>query len=33
MDFELVGAVSNIQTIAVNLSIRELGSLKDLYGG
>ncbi len=33
MDFELVGDLTGIQTIAVNLSIRELDSLKALYGG
>lgn len=33
MDFELVGELSTIETIAVNLSIRELTSLKELYGG
>ncbi len=33
MDFELIGEVSDIQTIAVNLSIRELTSLKHRYGG
>jgi hypothetical protein len=33
MDFELVGELTDIQTIAVNLSIRELDSLKSLYGG
>jgi hypothetical protein len=33
MDFELVGELSEIQTIAVNLSIRERDSLKARYGG
>lgn len=33
MDFEIVGAISEIRTIAVNLSIRELSSLKEKYGG
>ena len=33
MDFELVGDLSEIETIAVNLSIRELDSLKAAYGG
>ena len=33
MDFELVGDLSEIETIAVNLSIRELESLKATYGG
>jgi hypothetical protein len=33
MDFELVGELSNIETIAVNLAIRERDSLKLLYGG
>lgn len=33
MDFELVGALSDIETIAVNLSIRELHALRKLYGG
>lgn len=33
MDFELVGDLSEIETIAVNLSIRELDSLKATYGG
>ncbi len=33
MDFEIVGAITAIETIAVNLSIRELSSLKEKYGG
>ena len=33
MDFELVGALADVQTIAVNLSIHELDSLKARYGG
>jgi hypothetical protein len=33
MDFELVGELSNIETIAVNLAIRERDSLKSRYGG
>lgn len=33
MDFELIGEISQIETIAVNLSIRELDSLKANYGG
>jgi hypothetical protein len=33
MDFELVGEVTKIQTIAVNLSIRERDSLRTRYGG
>ena len=33
MDFELVSELTDIQTIAVNLSIREHDSLKVLYGG
>jgi hypothetical protein len=33
MDFELVGELSEIEIIAVNLSIRELSSLKERYGG
>ncbi len=33
MDFEIVGEISDVETIAVNLSIRELGSLKAKYGG
>jgi hypothetical protein len=33
MDFELVGSISAIETIAVNVSIRELATLKEQYGG
>jgi hypothetical protein len=33
MDFEIVGELTKIETIAVNLSIRELESLKARYGG
>jgi hypothetical protein len=33
MDFELVGGVSAIETIAVNLAIRDNADLKARYGG
>ena len=33
IDFELVGGITNIQTIAVNLSIRERDLLIERYGG
>ncbi len=33
MDFELVGPLTDIQTIAVNVSIRERDLLKARYGG
>ena len=33
MDFELVGELSEVETIAVNLSIRENADLKARYGG
>lgn len=33
MDFEVIGDISEIEIIAVNLSIRELASLKANYGG
>jgi hypothetical protein len=33
MDFELVGELSDLETIAVNLSIRERESLEVRYGG
>jgi hypothetical protein len=33
MDFELVSELADIQTIAVNVSIRERDSLKALFGG
>jgi hypothetical protein len=32
MDFELVGELSDVETIAVNLSIRENADLKARYG-
>jgi len=32
-DFELIGDLTNIETIAVNLSIRELNRLKTQFGG
>jgi len=32
-DFELVGEITEIQTIAVNLSIREKDLLRERYGG
>lgn len=32
-DFELIGDLTNIEIIAVNLSIRELQNLKDQFGG
>ena len=32
-DFELIGELSGIETIAVNLSIRENADLKARYGG
>ncbi len=31
--FELIGELTEIETIAVNLSIRELRRLKDEFGG
>jgi len=31
--FELIGDLTNIEVIAVNLSIRELQRLKDTFGG
>jgi len=31
--FELIGDLTNIEVIAVNLSIRELQRLKDAFGG
>jgi hypothetical protein len=31
--FELIGDLTNIEVIAVNLSIRELQRLKDVFGG
>ena len=33
MDFKIVGAITEITIIAVNLSIRELSTLKEMYGG
>jgi hypothetical protein len=33
MDFELVGDLSDVETIAVNLSIRERDSVRERYGG
>lgn len=33
MDFELIGELSDVKTIAVNLSIREIADLKARYGG
>ena len=33
MDFELIGDLSNVETIAVNLLIRENTDLKARYGG
>jgi len=33
MDFELIGGSSEVETIAVNLSIRESADLKARYGG
>ncbi len=33
MDFEIIGALAEIEVIAVNLSIRELAQLKEKYGG
>ncbi len=33
MDFELIGDLSDIETIAVNLAIRENADLKARYGG
>ena len=33
MDFEIVGAITEIAIIAVNMPIRELSSLKEKYGG
>jgi hypothetical protein len=32
-DFELLSEISGIEIIAVNLSVRERMSLKELYGG
>jgi hypothetical protein len=33
MDFEIIGALGEIEVIAANLSIRELAGLKKKYGG
>ena len=33
MDFEIIGAIGEVEVIAVNLSIRELSGLKEKYGG
>ena len=33
MNFELIGELSDVETIAVNLSIRENADLKARYGG
>ncbi len=33
MEFELVGELSGVETIAVNLSVRERADLKARYGG
>jgi hypothetical protein len=33
MDFELIGDLSDVETIAVNLSIREIADLKARHGG
>jgi hypothetical protein len=33
MDFELVGELSDVETIAVNLSIRDRADLKARFGG
>jgi hypothetical protein len=33
MDFEIVGEISDVETLAVNLSIREHTDLKARYGG
>lgn len=33
MDFEIVGEVGNVETIAINLSIRERIDLRARYGG
>ena len=32
-EFEVIGQITQIETIAVNLSIRELKELKRLFGG
>ena len=33
MDIELIGELTDVETIAVNLSIREITDLKARYGG
>ncbi len=33
MDFEIIGALGEVEVIAVNLSIRELAQLKEKFGG
>ena len=33
MDFELIGEISDVETIAVNLTIRENADLKARHGG
>jgi hypothetical protein len=33
MDFEIVGDLTNVDTIAINLSIREAADLRARYGG
>jgi hypothetical protein len=33
MDFEIIGELSDVETIAVHLSIREHADLKARYGG
>jgi hypothetical protein len=33
MDFEIIGELTDVETIAVNLSIRENADLKARYGG
>ena len=32
-EFELIGSITDVEIIAVNLSIRELGRLKAAFGG
>ncbi|HVA51496.1 MAG TPA: hypothetical protein VNH11_34455 [Pirellulales bacterium] len=33
LDFEIIGRLTSVETIAVNLSIREHADLKSQYGG
>ena len=33
MDFEIVGGLSGVETIAVNLGMRERADLKERFGG